>query len=152
MDRIIFTHLPDSLYSIFKDYMKCAKSILKAKENMSKNHNTTFVLISSISAHTDLQWGGAARNAKGKNATEALTFLHDAGVKKFDSVIDKGNISDMIQFVIWDLIAAMGATQFATCSGCNETTECHACNHQSKFPKLAMELRGEQKNIKCWPT
>jgi hypothetical protein len=144
------------LHSIFEDYMKCAESILKAKKRMIKNTNTSLVLISSLSAHTDLQWGGAKQRSTGTKAGEALEFLHRAGVKKFDSVIDKDDVTDMIQLVVWDLIAAMEATQFATCSGCDKhKEECAACNYaMGKFPALAMDLRKgiKKKSIKCWPT
>jgi hypothetical protein len=123
--------------------MKCAKSILKAKKRMRKNNTTgALVLISSLSAYTDLQWGGAKRISNGTKAGEALKFLHRAGVKKFYSVIDKDDVTDMIQLVIWDVLAAMEATQFATCSGCDAKEKCAPCNYShGKFPGLAMILR-----------
>jgi hypothetical protein len=132
------------------------RKVFLNQKSLSKNNTTgALVLISSLSTHTDLQWEGAKRMSNGTKAGEALKFLHRAGVKKFDSVIDKDDVTDMIQLVIWDLIAAMEATQFATCSLCDAKEECAPCNYShGKFPGLAMTLRKgiKKKSVKCWPT
>ena len=135
------------------DYLKCAQAVLNARQAMNLP-NTSFVLMSSLNTHKSLQWSGAKRMAEKKSsAHEALSLLMNAGFYKLDSAIGT-DVKDLVFLAVWDLIIAMKADSFATCSDCSRFHFCTKCNYQGKFMRLAMSLRKSvgKESLSCWPT
>jgi hypothetical protein len=134
------------------DYLRCAKAIVKVKESMQ---NTPMVLMSSLNTRPSYMWGGAAEKAKNTSAQDALNFLiHDNGFTKLDTIIDEQDVKDPGMLAVWDLILAMKANEFATCTReCHNNLICSECNHLGNFAKFAVDMRSQvkRKSASCWP-
>lgn len=141
------------------DYVNCAKSIVAASKNMGLQSpdNATFVLMSSLSTNTSMQWAGSRARAMGTNSDQALQLLlHDHGFKMVDQIFDKFQVKDLIISAVLDLIIAQKSTKFATCTrDCKNARNkhCLSCNHAGLFALLAIKLRNAEskESWSCWP-
>ena len=136
------------------DYMKCARAILKARDAMNKtSHAEDFILMSSLNMDSNLQWGGVQQMTKNSSSNSALSLLLDAGFHKLDTVVE--DVQDQVFLAVWDLILAVKAEAYATCSRCRSNF-CSKCNFNGNFARLSLELRGNSNKSKrshsCWPS
>ncbi|GKY94835.1 hypothetical protein MPSEU_000448700 [Mayamaea pseudoterrestris] len=135
------------------DYMNCAKRIIEVRETMKLNHSV--ILMSSLNTREEYSWDGARNMAKNTSASSALRSLLDAGFLKLDQVVDYDSLADSVMFPVYDLILAMKAREFVTCTkGCEDDSICAVCNWRGQFAGLAVSLRQEvekRKSVHCWP-
>jgi hypothetical protein len=137
------------------DYIRCAEDIIRARAQM--NTNTSFVLMSSLNTRKDYMWLGAKRASENGTSSpdDALTLLFDSGFLKLDNIIKEDSVRDPGLLAVWDLIIAMKAKQFATCTkDCWKF--CSKCNWRGSFSEFALSLRkmeGKSKeSMACWPS
>ena len=117
------------------DYVTCANHIVTARNIMNaaaRTNSTPFVLISSLNRNETNVWNGGS---KGNGTQEALNILlDDNGFLKLDTLAQKHlkNMKDPLVLAILDLILAMKAKEFTTCSN-----ECHSicskCGYQGEL-------------------
>ena len=124
----------------------------------NNNNNATFVLMSSLSTNTSMQWAGSRARSEGSNSDKALEFLiHDNGFKMVDQVFDKFEVKDLVISAALDLIIAQKSTKFATCTHDCKTARnkhCLSCNHAGLFALLALKMRSgksAEDSWSCWP-
>ena len=135
------------------DYMSCAEEVIRVRTRMYPNQKD-YVLLSSLNEYGHLQWSGTKRFTNDQSQ-KALTHLMNQGFKKTDTIWqDTKQITDVVLLAVWDLILAMQAENFATCSNdCGGW--CAACGHRGNFAKAAIRSRllaGQNGTHKCWPT
>lgn len=135
------------------DYLDCAQKILKIRDSASANHN--YILMSSLNTHSDFMWNGAKHWAQNTSSREALSVLTDHGLLKLDQFVDYSNVSDPGMLAVYDIILAIRANHFITCTkDCPEDSICAACNHRGKFAAMAVSMRRDmasKSSVKCWP-
>ena len=142
------------------DYLACADKILEARDTMRKRQKQKqqqpFILMSSLNTNADYMWKGAKLMAENSTSDQALQRLLDHGFMKLDQVIDYPELQDPMMLAVYDLILAMKATKFVTCSKrCSDDSVCAACNWRGQFAGLAVSMRRDVENkssTECWPS
>jgi hypothetical protein len=139
------------------DYMACAQKILLARDAIQMKHQQQhpFILMSSLNTQADYMWAGAKELAANTSSDLALQLLLNQGFMKLDQVVDYDNLSDPIMLAVYDLVLALHANNFATCSkDCSDHSICSKCNWRGQFAGLAVAMRRDVANktsISCWP-
>ncbi|CAB9525347.1 expressed unknown protein [Seminavis robusta] len=142
------------------DYIKCAESILWARDHISHRDNipeTNFILMSPLSNMKGLQWGGVKHMAEANQETSypSLNMLLDAGFKKLEQTFG-ADLPDGGLLAIYDFILGQTATSFTTCSGCSAASYCSQCNYQGAASQFVLDIRGQYQKANegtesCWP-
>ena len=158
------------------DYESCTRQLIQAKEAIEQSSSLIyqqedqprmpFVLMSSLSLDSNLQWWGDRQRDFTGNWTSSdalLSLVDDHGFRKADSSLP--DQPDLIVYAAVDLILAKRATIFSTCTKeCQQGNYasfnfCTSCNHLGNFARLAVDIRHERKNnrrhdpssLVCWP-
>lgn len=113
------------------DYIKCANTVVAAKNNMSnmvqqqqqlslsENHHP-FLLMTSLNENINMQWNGELIKNRSDNGTptEALAILEQNGFIRFDKLLKDANIQvkDPGMLAFYDLILATLSSNFSTCA------------------------------------
>ena len=123
------------------DYVTCANHIVTARNIINaaaRTNSTPFVLISSLNRNETNIWNGGS---KGNGTQEALNILlDDNGFLNLDTLAQKHlkNMKDPLVLAILDLILAMKAKEFTTCSSqCRSI--CSKCGHQGELVLIKSE-------------
>lgn len=138
-----------------EDYLTCAKRVVSVRDALTTETETNIstILISSINQRKNLQWNRLSR-AEGIASTEALDFLEKEGLRKIDTYWQPSEVPDIAFLAIWDLILAMKAYSYATCSiKCKHKHACSGCNYRGFFAETSLELRSglRKQSHDCWP-
>ena len=150
------------------DYLACADKILEVRDviigkrqeqqpgHQQKQHQHPFIIMSSLNTNADYMWKGAKLLAENSTSDQALRKLLDHGFLKLDQVVDYKKLKDPLVLAIYDLILALKAAKFVTCSkSCGDDSVCAACNWLGQFGGLAMTMRSDMANkssTECWPS
>lgn len=137
------------------DYLACADHILRARELMH-NKEHPFILMSSLNTRSEYMWGGAKLLANETTSQVAVQRLLDSGFHKLDQVVSYDDLPDQVMLAVYDLILAMQADKFATCTQkCADNSVCSACNWRGSFGALAVDMRSDiahKSSVTCWPS
>ena len=146
------------------DYRECAERLVHTKEvimNQSQqNQGLQFVLMSSLSSHSNLTWGTTNKHAHNTNAREALNWLiQENQFAKIDHMPWMQQLPDAVFYLVLDLILAERARVFATCNDkCKSHELCNPCSYLGNFAKFALQhrkkhsrRRKDHATFHCWP-